>query len=159
MKNSPCPGCSLEGLMLRLKLQYFGHLMWRVDSLEKTLMLGGIGGRKRRGQQRMRWLDGTFLRAHVLSCFSHVQFVVMLWTVAHQASLSMGFSRQGYQSWVAMPSAKGSPQPRDLICISYIYLHWQEGYLPLVPPGKPNSFLPRLPQQSKVVEGFLFHII
>ena len=52
------PGCSLEGLMLKLKLQYFGHLMRRVDSLEKTLMLGGIGGRKRRGQQRMRWLDG-----------------------------------------------------------------------------------------------------
>ena len=52
------PGCSLEGLMLNLKLQYFGHLMRRVDSLEKTLMLGGIGGRKRRGWQRMRWLDG-----------------------------------------------------------------------------------------------------
>ena len=52
------PGCSLEGLMLKLKLQYFGHLMRRVDSLEKTLMLGGIGGRKRRGHQRMRWLDG-----------------------------------------------------------------------------------------------------
>ena len=51
-------GCSLEGLMLKLKLQYFGHLMWRVDSLEKTLMLGGSGGRRRRGQQRMRWLDG-----------------------------------------------------------------------------------------------------
>ena len=53
-----CPGCSLEGLMLRLKLQYFGHLMRRVDSLEKTLMLGGIGGRRRRERQRMRWLDG-----------------------------------------------------------------------------------------------------
>ena len=52
------PRCSLEGLMLRLKLQYFGHLMRRVDSLEKTLTLGGIGGRRRRGQQRMRWLDG-----------------------------------------------------------------------------------------------------
>ena len=52
------PGCSLEGLMLKLKLQYFGHLMRRVDSLEKTLMLGGIGGRRIRGQQRMRWLDG-----------------------------------------------------------------------------------------------------
>ena len=52
------PGCSLEGLMPKLKLQYFGHLMRRVDSLEKTLMLGGIGGRRRRGQQRMRWLDG-----------------------------------------------------------------------------------------------------
>ena len=52
------PGCSLEGLMLKLKLQYFGHLMQRVDSLEKTLMLGGIRGRRRRGQQKMRWLDG-----------------------------------------------------------------------------------------------------
>ena len=52
------PGCSLEGMMPKLKLQYFGHLMRRVDSLEKTLMLGGIGGRRRRGQQRMRWLDG-----------------------------------------------------------------------------------------------------
>ena len=52
------PGCSLEGLVLKLKLQYFGHLMRRVDSLEKTLMLGGIGGRRKRGRQRMRWLDG-----------------------------------------------------------------------------------------------------
>ena len=52
------PGCSLEGLMLKLKFQYFGHLMRRADSLEKTLMLGGIGGRRRRGRQRMRWLDG-----------------------------------------------------------------------------------------------------
>ena len=52
------PGCSLEGLMLKLKRQYFGHLMQRVDSLEKTLMLGGIGGKRRRGRQRMRWLDG-----------------------------------------------------------------------------------------------------
>ena len=52
------PGISLEGMMLKLKLQYFGHLMRRIDSLEKTLMLGGIGGRRRRGRQRMRWLDG-----------------------------------------------------------------------------------------------------
>ena len=52
------PGCSLEGMVLKMKLQYFGHLMRRVDSLEKTLMLGGIGGRRRRGQQRVRWLDG-----------------------------------------------------------------------------------------------------
>ena len=52
------PGCSLERMMLKLKLQYFGHFMRRVDSLEKTLMLGGIGGRRRRGRQRMRWLDG-----------------------------------------------------------------------------------------------------
>ena len=52
------PGCSLEGLILKLKLQYFGHLMWRADSWGKTLMLGGVGGRRRRGWQRMRWLDG-----------------------------------------------------------------------------------------------------
>ena len=59
------PGCSLEGLMLKLKLQYFGHLMRRVESLEKTLMLGGIGGRRRRGQQRMRWLDGITDSMHL----------------------------------------------------------------------------------------------
>ena len=59
------PGCSLEGLMLKLKLQYFGHLMQRVDSLEKTLMLGGIGGRRRRGRQRMGWLDGITNSMHM----------------------------------------------------------------------------------------------
>ena len=59
------PGCSSEGLMLKLKLQYFGHLMRRVDSLEKTLMLGGIGGRRRRGQERMRWLDGITDSMHM----------------------------------------------------------------------------------------------
>ena len=59
------PGCSLEGLMLRLKLQCFGHLMRRVDSLEKTLMLGGIGDMRRRGQQRMRWLDGITDSMHI----------------------------------------------------------------------------------------------
>ena len=58
------PGCSLEGLMLKLKLQYFGHLTGRVESLEKTLTLGGIGGRRRRGRQRMRWLDGITDNAH-----------------------------------------------------------------------------------------------
>ena len=59
------PGCSLEGLMLKLKLQYFGHLMRRVDSLEKTLMLGGTGGRRKRGRQRMRWLDGITDSIHM----------------------------------------------------------------------------------------------
>ena len=59
------PGSSLEGLMLKLKLQYFGHLMRRVDSLEKSLMLGGIGGRRRRGRQRMRWLDGITDSMHM----------------------------------------------------------------------------------------------
>ena len=59
------PGCSLEGLMLKLKVQYFGHLMWRADSLEKSLMLGQIGGRRRRIQQRMRWLDGIINSMHM----------------------------------------------------------------------------------------------
>ena len=59
------PGISLKGMILKLKLQYFGHLMWRVDSLEKTLMLGGIGGRRRRGRQRMRWLDGITDSMHM----------------------------------------------------------------------------------------------
>ena len=59
------PGCSLEGLMLRLKLKYFGHLMRRVDSLEKIVMLGGIGGRRRRGRQRIRWLDGITDSMHL----------------------------------------------------------------------------------------------
>ena len=63
--NKTSPGCSLEGLMLSLKLQYFGHLMWRIDSLEKTLMLGGIGDRRRRGRQRMRWLVGITGSMHV----------------------------------------------------------------------------------------------
>ena len=69
------PGCSLEGLMLKLKLQYFGHLMQRLDSLEKTLILGGIGGRRRRGRQRMRWLDG--ITDSIVMSLSELQELVM----------------------------------------------------------------------------------
>ena len=69
------PGCSLEGMMLKLKLQYFGHLMHRVDSLEKTLMLGGIGGRRKRGRQKMRWLDG--ITDSMAVSLSELQVMVM----------------------------------------------------------------------------------
>ena len=69
------PGCSLEGMMLKLKLQYFGHLMGRVDSLEKSLMLGGIGGMRRRGRQRMRWLDGII--DSMVVCLSEVRELVI----------------------------------------------------------------------------------
>ena len=68
------PGCSLEGMMLKLKLQYFGHLMRRVDSLEKSLMLGGIRGRRKKGRQRMRWLDGI---TDSWTCLSELQELVM----------------------------------------------------------------------------------
>ena len=86
------PGCSLEGLMLKLKLQYFGHLMQRVDSLEKTLMLGGTGGRKRRGQQRMTWLMASLTRW----TWVWVNSGSWWWTGRPGVLQFMGWQRVGY---------------------------------------------------------------
>ena len=127
------PGYSLEGLMLKLKLQYFGHLMWRADSLEKTLMLGKIEGRRRRGQQRMRWLDGITNSMHMSLTSSRRWW----WTGKPGVLQSMGSQRVG-QDWATEQLGR-EPLPAITFYIRKAFL---QGRANICLPNTCSSHLP-----------------
>ena len=112
------PGCSLEGLMLKLKLQYSGHLMWRLDSLEKTLMLGGIGGRRRRGRKRMRWLDD--IADPIYMSLGELRVLVMDREAWHSVIHGVARSQTWLSDWTELNCLAGaSPLPLD---VGYLFL-------------------------------------
>ena len=117
------PGCSLEGLMLKLKLQYFGHLMRRVDSLEKTLMLGGIGGRRRRGRQRIRWLGG--ITDSMDMSLSKLRELVMDREAWHAAIHGVAKSWTRLSNWTELNLDQHLPRSIELIYIKASYIHYK----------------------------------